>query len=51
MKRDITEEVTRAADVPSRLKCLDKLMKYKDKELYKNRNRKGKKGRYENEDK
>lgn len=39
MKRDITEEVISAADVPSRLKYLDQLMRHKDKELYKHENK------------
>lgn len=43
MKRDITEEISRAEVVPSELKHIEKLMKhkYKDLQIFK-RNRKRK---------
>ncbi|SHK46277.1 hypothetical protein [Tepidibacter formicigenes] len=40
---DITEEITKAAEVPKELKDLYTLMKYKEKELYK----KGRRGENE----
>lgn len=41
MKRDITELITKATVVPSRLRNIEKLMKYKDKELYTNNKKRG----------
>ncbi len=44
-KKDITDLITKAAVVPERLKKLEEMMKYKDKELYTGKKSKRKKGR------
>lgn len=43
MKRDITEEITRAAIVPRELRYIEKLMTHKDKELHRPKRNKKKK--------
>jgi len=50
IKKDITEKIIKVAEVPIHLKEIDKLMRFKDKELYRSE-RKKKRGCIVNENK
>ena len=50
IKKDIIEKIIKAAEVPIHLKEIDKLMRFKDKELYRSE-RKKKRGCIVNENK